>query len=541
MKGTLSEGAIAGILRELYVGRKSGLLNFTKGGERRSVRFYKGNIIHADTNVKDERLGETLVRRGLLSAADLKRATGFVLRDKRRLGEVLKEMGVLDKDQLEDALALQVREILLKIFSWSEGEYAFEPNAGDVPGDHDATLKLSTGEMILEAARSVGDPDVVRYSLGNIDRILGLSSDPLLRFQKVALSPADGFVLSRVDGTLSAREIIQMNTAPPEETAQSLYGLLCTGILEYLPVPPKPTPKPEARRPTPAAPPRAPEPPPSREPPPAVGLQAVPAAVVERGEDTRRREILDAYETLRSRNHFEILGIEKGSTDAQIKEAYFRLAKRFHPDAHHDPALADLADKLEAVFIRLGEAYELLRNAHSRASYEAALSVRASANSPAPPPTSEAPAPADPAQEAAAADEAYRRAQKHFEKEQYWDAIQLLEPALPKVQGKARNKVRVLLAKAYLKNPKWVKRAEEQLQIVAREDASNFDAHFLLGTIYKSGGLKSRAIHSFERVLEIKPDHEAAAAELASLQDENPTSPPGSGGGGLLKKIFGKS
>jgi tetratricopeptide (TPR) repeat protein len=535
MKGSLSEGAIAGILRELYVGRKSGLLHFTRGSERRSVRFYKGNIVHADTNVKEERLGETLVRRGLLSAADLKRATGFVLRDKRRLGEVLQGIGVLDKDQLEDALALQVREILPKVFSWSEGEYAFEPDTTDAPVDHDATLRLSTGEMILEAARSVTDPDIVRYSLGDIDRILGLSSDPLLRFQKVTLSPADAFVLSRVDGAMSAREIIQMNTAPADETAQSLHGLLCTGILEYLPLPPKQAPKPEVRRP---APPPAPIPPPAS-PPPAVSLEAVPVDKVERGEDTRRREILEAYETLRAKNHFEVLGIARGSTEAQVKEAYFRLAKRFHPDAHHDPALADLADKLEAVFIRLGEAYELLRNAHSRASYEAALAARApAAKAPDAPP--EAPPPIDPAQEAAAADEAYRRAQKHFEKEQYWDAIQLLEPALPKVEGKARSKVRILLAKAYQKNPKWVKRAEDQLQTVIREDPNNADAHFLLGSIYKTSGLKSRALHSFERVLELKPEHEQAASERAELQPDGAGQQPGSGGG-LLKKFFGKT
>lgn len=546
MKGTLSEGAVAGILRELYVGRKSGLLSFTRGGERRSVRLYKGNIIHADTNVKDERLGETLVRRGLLSSADLKRATGFVLRDKRRLGEVLQEMEVLNKDQLEDALALQVREILPKVFAWSEGDYLFEADSGEAPGDHDATLRLSTGEMILEAARSVTDPDVVRYALGNIDRVLGLSSDPLLRFQQVTLSPADGYVLSRVDGTLSAREIIQMNSAPADETMRSLHGLLCTGILEYLPLPPKLTPKPEARKGPAAAP--APAPAPQTSPAPVAasaeaGLQPVPlekAAPPDKGDDSRRREILDAYQTLRAKNHFEVLGIPRGSTEAQIKEAYFRLAKRFHPDSHHDPALVDLADKLEAVFIRLGEAYELLRNAHSRASYEAALGAR-SAAPPSTAPTPDAPAAPDPARDAQLAEQSFRKAEKHFEKEQYWDAIQLLEPALPHAQGKSKTRVRVLLAKCYLKNPKWVKRAEEQLQNAVREEPGSADAHFLLGTIYKSGGLKSRALHAFQKVLELKPDHEKAAAELAELQPEGPSEEPSPGGGGLLKKLFGKT
>jgi len=554
MKGTLSEGAIAGILRELYVGRKSVLLHFTRSDERRSVRFHKGNIVHGDTNVKEDRLGETLVRQELLSAADLKRATGFVLRDRKRLGVVLRELGILDKDKLEDALALHSREILLKVFSWAEGDYAFEEDAAESYMEPDMTLKVSTGEMILEAVRRIDDPDVVRYALGNIDRILGLSSDPLLRFQKVTLSPADGYVLSRVDGSMSAREIIQMNPSPAEETMKSLYGLVCTGILEYLPVPPKAPPKPETRKPAPApkmAAHRTPEATtpgiaPSAPPVAAAHLPAASAPSVRtaqdaiKDQDPRRQEILEAFDGLKAKNHFEVLGIPKASNESQVKEAYFRLAKRFHPDAHHDPALADLADKLEAVFIRLGQAYEVLRNPRSRSSYESDLASRAVRVPVAATPTPPTPPPPDPVYEARMVDESYRKAEKHFDREQYWDAIQLLEPAVQMAQGKPKNKVRVLLAKAYLKNPKWIKRAEEQLQTVLKEEAANVDAHFLLGTIYKTGGLRSRAMHAFQRVLELKPDHEQAAVQLGDLGPDH-SEPPPSGGGGLLKKLFGKT
>jgi hypothetical protein len=61
-----------------------------------------------------------------------------------------------------------------------------------------------------------------------------------------------------------------------------------------------------------------------------------------------------------------------------------------------------------------------------------------------------------------------------------------------------------------------------------------------LGTIYKTGGLKSRAMHAFQRVLELKPDHEQAAVQLGGLVPD-PSEPPPSGGGGLLKKLFGKT
>ena len=87
-----------------------------RGEERQSLRFRRGHIVNAHTNVLEERLGEMLVRRGLLSEADLARATEIVVRDGRRLGEVLAELGLIDANGLEDAIALHVHEMLAKVF-----------------------------------------------------------------------------------------------------------------------------------------------------------------------------------------------------------------------------------------------------------------------------------------------------------------------------------------------------------------------------------------------------------------------------------------
>jgi tetratricopeptide (TPR) repeat protein len=556
MEGNLQEGVLPGLLRDIYVARRTGLLHFSQGNERRSVRFRRGHIIHGDTNVKEEWMGEVLVRQGLLSRDDLKRATGFVLRDGKRLGAVLIEMGALDQGRLEDAVAVHVRELLLKVFSWTEGTYSFEESEPGEEVETDLTLKLSTGEMILEAVRRVEDPDLVRYALGDIDRILGLSSDPLLRFQRIALSPVDGFVLSRVDGTLSAREIIQLAPVSTEEAQRSLFGLLCTGVVEYLPLPPKPKPAPQPR-PARLAP--APTPAPEREapapaaappvPPAAASLEPAATSVPEPAPDrtplndtqaARRQEILDAFEGLKLKNHFEVLGITTQSGEAQVKEAYFRLAKRFHPDAHHDPALAGLKDKLEAVFIRLGEAYEVLRNTKTRSSYEADLKARMPKGVPLVPTPGGGAAPAvDRGVEQKVAEEAVRRAEKLYEEQKYWDAIQLLEAALPKLKAKMLARGRVALAKCFLKNPNWVRRAEEVLQKAVQEDAAHLEAYWQLAQIYKAGGLKTRTVSMLRKVLELNPEHEEAAADLAALAPAE-SQAPAAEGGNLLKKLFGK-
>jgi len=529
MKGFIEEGVLPTVLRDLYVGRKTGFLHFSRGGERRSVYFAGGTLLHGDTNVREERLGETLVRQGLLTEADLKRATGFMLRDKKRLGAVLVELGVLDADRLDDALAVHVRELLLQVLKWSEGEYEFEAKeaAGLEPG---FALKLSTGEVILEAVRRIEDRDVIRYALGDIDRILGLSTDPLLRFQKITLSPTDGYILSRIDGTLSAREVMQVIPMVPEDTIKGLFGLLCTGIIEYLPLPPK-TPMPEFH-PAPKSVPLEPlrEAVPSVQPPPAPApvVKAPPSvSALTPEQDARRKEVVETFEGLAAKNHFEALGIPRTSGEAQVKEAYFKLARRFHPDTHHDPALADLRDKIEAIFMRLAEAYEVLRNPRIRARYESQLR---------PAETDPKPAPAlDAAQEARLAALAIRRAARSIAEEKYWEAIQMLEPAILRAEGRDRQEGRILLARAYLRNVNWVKQGEELLLNLLTEDPHNVEAYVLLGQVYRDRGLRARATTMLRKALELAPDRREVREQLAELGwVEGERGRPG----GLLKRLF---
>jgi tetratricopeptide (TPR) repeat protein len=564
MQGTIEEGVVPGLLREIYVGRKSGTLVFLRGKERFSIRFARGTIINVQTNVVEGRLGELLEKKGLVSAHDLARAADSVVREKMRLGQVLIKMGALNESQLEDAIALHVHDSLARVFTWNEGTYDFVEEEVE-EGEAELTLKLSTGELILEAVRALSDPDVVRYSLGDIDRVLQHSSDPLLRFQKLTLSPADGFVLSRVDGVTSGREIIQLMPLPAEETQKSLFGLLCTGIVEFgekkekpkaasrpvpvsaptAPVPPAPAAAPPAAPPPPAAappspPPAAPPPPPVASAAPAPAAPAAPTPAADSGS-SRRKEILEAFESMKQKNHFELMGIERSATEAQVKEAYFRLAKRFHPDVHHGESLSDLRDHLEALFIKLGEAYETLKNPKSREAYEARLprdqTGRALPGPPAPEPP---PPPPDPEVLARQAEDDIRKAEKLIEKEKYWDAIQLLDTAValaknPKLVARGH----IAMAKAKLKNPKWVKEAENTLKELLRIDPKHVEAHFMLGSIYKAGGLKARSESMFRKVLELQPDHEGAVAEMANVPSE-PQEPEGGGEGGLFRKFFKK-
>ena len=61
------------------------------------------------------------------------------------------------------------------------------------------------------------------------------------------------------------------------------------------------------------------------------------------------------------RDFYEVLGVEKGVSDADLKKAYRRLAMKHHPDRNPDD------DEAEAKFKEAKEAYEILADAQKRA------------------------------------------------------------------------------------------------------------------------------------------------------------------------------
>ena len=87
----------------------------------------------------------------------------------------------------------------------------------------------------------------------------------------------------------------------------------------------------------------------------------------------RRREILDCFYRLKDMSHYELLGVASDAEKKAIRDAYFRLSKRFHPDTLYGKNLGSYKSKMESVFKRLTDAYEVLGKKKRRREYDTYL------------------------------------------------------------------------------------------------------------------------------------------------------------------------
>jgi tetratricopeptide (TPR) repeat protein len=232
IEGPLRELDIHDVFQLLDLGRKTGMLRITSSLRQNAgtVHFEQGRVTGAVIESNPHPLGRMLVRTGRVSDAEVARARALQdARPGRRLGEVLIEMGVLTRRELDRQVRAQVEEVVFELMSWSEGYFSFEEGElGQSPAE--AEYRIAPESLLMEAARRIDEWSRFEARIPHLGVVPSLVPDAEAD-GVLDLLPAEWEVLAAVDGRRDLRTIAGDLGKSEFEVARTMFGLASAGLV----------------------------------------------------------------------------------------------------------------------------------------------------------------------------------------------------------------------------------------------------------------------------------------------------------------------
>lgn len=248
LEGTLKDFSLADILQLIGIQKKTGVLVLRDNEEVVRVSFQNGMIVGSEheTEQLETRLGNVLVKKGVMTQEQLEKALELQSESLQRLGQVLIENNIISTGDLRDALRNQVLQTVYGLFRWKNGHYHFAPQ-GMVDYDSDNLEPVSTESILMEGLRMLDEWPLIERAISNGGVVLRKTDkartvrDTLSSSFDESLFDDDGsvklpheqeYVLQLIDGVSSVDDVADRSKLLEFESYRAMYDLLESGFVE---------------------------------------------------------------------------------------------------------------------------------------------------------------------------------------------------------------------------------------------------------------------------------------------------------------------
>jgi len=504
MNGTLAAHPLAELIREMDSKSLSGALRLESDRARTVVYFEKGQVVFAAANIRTLRLREHLRKRGVVSDQELE-ALKTPSAD-LRLGESLVASGTLSQKDFDAMLTALVADILRVPLLWTEGTWEFDERARL---DDPVRATVDSSSLLKEAAQRL-PLRFVSLRFRNPQETFTRSTDGS---DHKALLANESFVLSRLEHPTPLNELVSVSGMPDLDAYRVIYGLALSGFIqrEYWQNAFRTEGLKAAEPPVPVATGNA-----SESPTPGTDRWA------QAKEESPETAIGPFLERLRMANTlYEVLDVPLEAKASEIKDAYYSLARRYHPDRFHLKSGTRVHEQIGAAFARITQAYETLMDARTRATYDvgiikksqvaadvAKVTVAESKDS--------GPLPIDPTGEREQAETYFQEAFDLLQRGQVNPAVARFAAACRAVPSQA--KYRAYYGKALAANAQTRRLAESEMQAAIKLEPSSAHFRAMLAELYFDLKFQKRAQAELDRALELDRNNSSALALLRKLE-----------------------
>ena len=362
LKGNFRSHPFAELLVEIVQAKLNGSLRLSRDKEKAIVYFRDGLVVYAVSNSRELRLFSILLSRKKLDQKTLARVTDFA--NDIELAASLEQKNIFSKEQIDDFVAIQVESIIVDALTWSSGDWVFSPLTRL---REDLIYKTDVYRTLVEYARCL-PTETIYQRFRSVQEAFFREVEPLTA---AVLQPHETYVLDLFKRDQLTIEQLRPGCSLAESAMlQSLYVLWLGGLLvrrdwnaafsatkigeirtakvslvkQAMPVatPEIQTNEPEAK---PAA-------------DASIELPEVNISVEDYLERVKNGETL-----------YDVLGIADDAGPAEIKHAYFAMARLFHPDRFHREDTASLR-RIQVAFTKIAHAYETLKTDEGRKNYD---------------------------------------------------------------------------------------------------------------------------------------------------------------------------
>lgn len=229
IKGSLKEASLPDVLQLLAMGKKTGCLSVTHRNNFGYIYFEKGRIAYASIVNRRDRLGDLLIKAGLITRDQLDQAIGSQpgYKDKR-LGDILVAQGLVSRDELHAQVRVQIQEAVYFLFTWSQGTFNFEADIR--PEEQDFVVSINPESLLLEGARRVDEWGLISKKIPSFDLVFELDGDRI-RQSDVTLTHQQEVLIDCIDGQRDVTALVDASGLSEFDVGKALFALTSAGFL----------------------------------------------------------------------------------------------------------------------------------------------------------------------------------------------------------------------------------------------------------------------------------------------------------------------
>jgi len=227
--GALKTFSLSTILQLLSNEKMTGILQVNNTGAEYQIFILDGYIIYAIEPLKKARLGDLLKQDGLLTENQIQECLAIAKKEKQALGKTLVKMGFISSEVLKQFLYKQVEEILFTLFLWEAGDFEFKETALNLQWL--VAFKLNIMKLILDASRRVDTLSKIAKHIPD-DTIVFKMSEKAKTHDRKKLNSDESNILSLIDGARTVRNIMDESGFDEFILQKILYSFIAAGLIE---------------------------------------------------------------------------------------------------------------------------------------------------------------------------------------------------------------------------------------------------------------------------------------------------------------------